>query len=85
MSCPKCGPSRAMTTVCRGCGGRLEFGDPNPRHAHPVTAGVALQRPSTGRKRKDLSQQPHMQAPMKMQLPADDEPEEAPAQHSNNG
>eukprot|EP00656_Telonema_subtile_P051343 TRINITY_DN6876_c0_g1_i1.p1 TRINITY_DN6876_c0_g1~~TRINITY_DN6876_c0_g1_i1.p1 ORF type:complete len:251 (-),score=47.96 TRINITY_DN6876_c0_g1_i1:144-896(-) len=26
MSCPQCGPSRVMTTVCPGCGGPLSFG-----------------------------------------------------------
>ena len=34
MSCPEHGPSRVMTTVCPapGCGRRLDFGTPDPRH-----------------------------------------------------
>lgn len=38
MSCPKCGPSRVMTTVCPKCKGPLHFGaakDDNTT-AHPI-------------------------------------------------
>mmetsp|Transcript_36269 Transcript_36269/g.77281 ORF Transcript_36269/g.77281 Transcript_36269/m.77281 type:complete len:87 (+) Transcript_36269:41-301(+) len=35
MSCPKCGPSRVMTTVCPTCKGPLGGFDTNG--AHPVT------------------------------------------------
>ena len=42
MSCPKCGPSKVMTTVCPSCGGPLSFGDSkDPRSARPVSGSLA--------------------------------------------
>eukprot|EP00656_Telonema_subtile_P051344 TRINITY_DN6876_c0_g1_i2.p1 TRINITY_DN6876_c0_g1~~TRINITY_DN6876_c0_g1_i2.p1 ORF type:complete len:248 (-),score=42.39 TRINITY_DN6876_c0_g1_i2:37-780(-) len=89
MSCPQCGPSRVMTTVCPGCGGPLSFGSrggdqyPPQQSMMQMPQRPMMQMPSQRPMQRMPSQEQMMQMPMEqmpLQMPMQEQMTQIPMQ-----